>query len=125
MGSGGARVRPRRSLHLRRSGIFPAERLKKPLSSRIILAIEGRPCVLDSGRGVFPAARLKKPLSGRIILAIEGCQCVRQRINRRRGGRRDRDRRVANLIVSADRPGRGIFSASTEGSSSCAITALA
>ena len=54
------------------SAAFQAERLKKPLSRRIIFAIEGRQCVLDSFSGCFAAERLKKPLSRRIIPAFEG-----------------------------------------------------
>ena len=99
----------RRSLHLRGSGAFLAERLKKPLSRRIILAIEGRQCVLDSFSNVFPSDRRKKPLSGRIIPVIEGCQCLPERINRCPVERRDRDRRVTNFMVSASLPGRGVF----------------
>ena len=94
---------------MRGGGAFLAERLKKPLSRRIILAIEGRQCVLDGFSDVFPSDRCKKPLSGRIIPVIEGCQCLPERINRRPVERRDRDQRVTNFMVSAGLPGRGVF----------------
>ena len=70
------------SLPLRGGGGLLAERLKKPLSRRIILAIERRQCVPDGFGGVFPADRLEKPLSHRIIPAVEGRQCVLERIDR-------------------------------------------
>ena len=108
-GLGGRRTGRRRSLHMRGSGALLAERLKKPLSRRIILAIKGRQCVLDSFSDVFPSDRCKKPLSGRIIPVIEGCQCLPERINRRPVERRDRDQRVTNFMVSAGLPGRGVF----------------
>jgi hypothetical protein len=94
---------------MRCSGAFLAERLKKPLSRRIVLAIEGRQCVLDSLSDVFPSDRRKKPLSGRIIPVIEGCQCLPKRINRCPVEQRDRDRRVTNFMISAGLPGRGGF----------------
>src|SRR4029077_2113507 len=90
-------------------GAFLAERLKKPLSGRIILAIEGRQCVLDSFSDVFSSDRRKKPLSGRIIPVIEGGRCLPERINRCPVERRDRDRRATNFTVSAGLPGRGVF----------------
>ena len=108
-GLGGRRTGRRRSLHLRGGGAFLAERLKKPLSRRIILAIEGRQCVLDSFSDVFPSDRRKQPPSGRIIPVVEGRQRLPERISRCPVERRDRDRRVANFMISAGLPGRGVF----------------
>ena len=82
---------------------------KSSLSRRIILAIEGRQCVLDSFSDVFPSDCRKKPLSGRIIPVIEGCQCLPKRINRCPVERRGRDRRITNFMISAGLPGRGAF----------------
>jgi hypothetical protein len=65
-----------------------AERLKKPLSRRIVPAIEGRKCVLNGFSGVSPAEGLKKPLSHRIIPAIERRQCLPERKNFLRLSRR-------------------------------------
>ena len=93
---------------MRGSGGFLAERLKKPLSLRIIPAIKGRQCVLDSFSNVLPSVRRKKTLSGRIILVIQGCRRLRERINRGRVERRDRDR-ATNFTGSAGLPGRGVF----------------
>ena len=87
---------------------FLAERLKKRLSLRIILAIKGRQCVLDSFGDVIPSDRRKKTLSSRIIPVIQGRRRLPERINRCRVERRDRDR-ATNFVVSADLPGRGIF----------------
>ena len=53
-------------------GAFLAERLKKRLSLRKILAIEGRQCDLDGFGNVLPSNRCKKTLSSRIIPVIEG-----------------------------------------------------
>ena len=93
---------------MRGSGGFLAERLKKPLSLRIIPAIKGRQCVLDSFSNVLPSVRRKKTLSGRIILVIQGCRRLRERIDRGRVERRDRDR-ATDFVVSADLPGRGVL----------------
>ena len=107
-GFGGCRTGRRLSLHLRGRGAFLAERLKKPLSRRIILAIEGRQCVLDSFSNVFSSDRRKKPLSGRIIPVIEGCRCLPERINRCPVELYS-DGRVTNFMVSAGLPRRGVF----------------
>ena len=93
---------------MRGSGGFLAERLKKPLSLRIIPAIKGRQCVLDSFSNVLPSVRRKKTLSGRIIPVIKGCRRLPERIDRCPIERRDRDR-ATNFMVSADLPGRGVF----------------
>ena len=78
------------------------------MSRRIILAIEGRQCILDGFSDVFPSDRRKKPLSGRIIPVIEGCRCLPERIT---GYPVElyRDGRVTNFMVSAALPGRGVF----------------
>ena len=93
---------------MRGSGGFLAERLKKPLSLRIIPAIKGRQCVLDSFSNVLPSVRRKKTLSGRIILVIQGCRRLPERINRGRVEGRDRDR-ATNVTGSAGLPSRGVF----------------
>ena len=121
----GRRTGRRRSLHLRGRGPFLAERLKKPLSLRKILAIEGRQCVLDGFGNVLLSNRRKKTLSGRIIPVIQGCQCLPERINRCPVERRDRDRQPPISWFLPIFPAGGFFSASTEGSASCAITAFA
>src|SRR6202020_1104251 len=107
-GLGGRRTGRRRPLHMRGSGGFLAERLKKPLSLRIIPAIKGRQCVLDSFSNVLPSVRRKKTLSGRIVLVIQGCRRLPERINRGRVERRDRDR-ATNFTGSAGLPSRGVF----------------
>ena len=84
-------------------GAFLAERLKKRLSLRKILAIEGRQCDLDGFGNVLPSNRCKKTLSSRIIPVIEGRRRLPERINRCRVERLDRDR-ATNFVVSADFP---------------------
>ena len=85
------------------SGAFPAERLKKPVGLRIVLAIESRQRVPDRLSEVVASARRKEPLSGRIIPVLERGRRLLQRIDRRPGERGGRGRRAAGL------PGRRAF----------------
>ena len=90
---------------MRGSGGFLAERLKEPLSLRIIPAIKGRQCVLDSFSNVLPSVLRKKTLSGCIILVNEGCRRLPERINRGRVERGTATEPPPHGLCRSSRPG--------------------